>query len=36
VPFAIPYVAGYAVETAIEEGKHVLFLAETQETLSET
>jgi hypothetical protein len=26
VPFAIPYVAGYAVETAIEEGKHVLFL----------
>ena len=26
VPFALPYVAGYAVETAVEEGKHVLFL----------
>ncbi|HEX5282686.1 MAG TPA: ferritin-like domain-containing protein [Bryocella sp.] len=26
VPFAVPYVAGYAVETAVEEGKHVLFL----------
>jgi hypothetical protein len=26
VPFAIPSIAGYAVETAVEEGKHVLFL----------
>lgn len=26
VPFVVPYVAGYAVETAVEEGKHVLFL----------
>ncbi|HTV09356.1 MAG TPA: ferritin-like domain-containing protein [Candidatus Aquilonibacter sp.] len=26
VPFALENVAGYAVETAIEEGKHVLFL----------
>lgn len=26
VPFALPAVAGYAVETAVEEGKHVLYL----------
>ncbi len=32
VPFAIPTVAAYAAETAIEEGKHVLFLQQVLST----